>query len=40
MPRNVYPDTGFARLSYGQARALLDEHRTDGAVGRLHRQPQ
>lgn len=25
-PRDVCPDTGFARLSYGQARALLDEH--------------
>lgn len=24
--RDVCPDTGFARLSYGQARALLDEH--------------
>jgi integrase len=25
-PRDVCPDTGPARLSYGQARALLDEH--------------
>ena len=25
-PRDVWPDTGLARLSYGQARALLDEH--------------
>ncbi|MFB7575670.1 tyrosine-type recombinase/integrase [Streptomyces sp. NPDC056165] len=25
-PRDSCPDTGFARLSYGQARALLDEH--------------
>jgi integrase/recombinase XerC len=25
-PRDICPDTGFARLSYGQARALLDEH--------------
>ncbi|MCX4822435.1 site-specific integrase [Streptomyces sp. NBC_01142] len=25
-PRDVCPDTGFARLSYGQARALLDEY--------------
>ncbi|WP_330321131.1 site-specific integrase [Streptomyces clavifer] len=25
-PRDVCPDTSFARLSYGQARALLDEH--------------
>ncbi|MFE9432299.1 tyrosine-type recombinase/integrase [Streptomyces sp. NPDC006640] len=25
-PRDVCPDSGFARLSYGQARALLDEH--------------
>jgi hypothetical protein len=25
-PRDVCPETGFARLSYGQARALLDEH--------------
>jgi hypothetical protein len=24
--RDVWPDTGFARLSYGQARVLLDEH--------------
>ena len=26
------PDTGLARLSYGQARALLDEHTTVGGV--------
>lgn len=25
-PRDVCPDTGLARLSYGQAGALLDEH--------------
>lgn len=25
-PRDVCPDTGLARLSYGQAHALLDEH--------------
>lgn len=25
-PRDVCPDTGLARLSYGQARVLLDEH--------------
>lgn len=25
-PRDVGPDTGLARLSYGQARPLLDEH--------------
>jgi integrase/recombinase XerC len=25
-PRDVCPDTGLVRLSYGQARALLDEH--------------
>lgn len=25
-PRDVCPDTGLARLSYGQARALLDKH--------------
>ncbi len=25
-PRDMCPDTGLARLSYGQARALLDEH--------------
>lgn len=28
-PRDVYPDTGLARLSYGQARALLDQHTAD-----------
>ncbi|AQW54334.1 recombinase [Streptomyces hygroscopicus] len=26
LARDVCPDTGLARLSYGQARALLDEH--------------
>jgi integrase len=31
-PRDVCPDTGFARLSYGQARALLDEHTAVGGV--------
>lgn len=25
-PRDICPDTGLARLSYGQARMLLDEH--------------
>ncbi|MEV0151954.1 MULTISPECIES: hypothetical protein [unclassified Nonomuraea] len=25
-PRDLCPDTGLARLSYGQARALLDQH--------------
>lgn len=25
-PRDACPDTGMARLSYGQARALLDRH--------------
>jgi hypothetical protein len=25
-PRDVCPDTGLARLSYGQARAMLDAH--------------
>lgn len=25
-PRDVCPDTGLVRLSYGQARALLDAH--------------
>ncbi|MCY0933335.1 site-specific integrase [Streptomyces sp. H34-S4] len=29
-PRDVCPDTGLARLSYGQARMLLDEHTTLG----------
>jgi hypothetical protein len=31
-PRDVCPDTGFARLSYGQARALLDEHTAVGGT--------
>ncbi|WP_199716843.1 hypothetical protein [Micromonospora musae] len=30
--RDVCPDTGFARLSYGQARALLDEHTSVGGT--------
>lgn len=29
-PRDICPDTGLARLSYGQARMLLDEHTTLG----------
>ncbi len=33
-PRDVCPDTGLARLSYGQARALLDRHTAvAGAAG-------
>ncbi|MCX4750318.1 site-specific integrase [Kitasatospora sp. NBC_01287] len=32
-PRDVCPDTGLARLSYGQARALLDEHTALGGPG-------
>ncbi|MEE1766734.1 site-specific integrase [Streptomyces sp. JV185] len=38
-PRDICPDTGFARLSYGQARALLDHHtavRGAGAGWDLH----
>ncbi|MED7828323.1 site-specific integrase, partial [Streptomyces chiangmaiensis] len=39
-PRDLCPDTRFARLSYGQARALLDEHTavggTPGTGGDLH----
>lgn len=31
-PRDVCPDTGLVRLSYGQARALLDEHTAIGGV--------
>ncbi|MEU7749337.1 site-specific integrase [Nonomuraea sp. NPDC049158] len=31
--RDVCPDTGLARLSYGQARALLDEHTAIGGPG-------
>ncbi|MFE2186059.1 tyrosine-type recombinase/integrase [Streptomyces sp. NPDC059455] len=31
-PRDVCPDTGLARLSYGQARALLDAHTAVGGV--------
>lgn len=31
--RDVCPDTGFARLSYGQARALLDEATAKGGPG-------
>jgi len=29
-PRDICPDIGLARLSYGQARMLLDEHTTLG----------
>jgi site-specific recombinase XerD len=32
-PRDVCPDTGCARLSYGQARALLDIHTAPGGPG-------
>ncbi|MER0478108.1 site-specific integrase [Streptomyces sp. Edi2] len=32
-PRDVCPDTGLARLSYGQARALLDEHAAPRGLG-------
>ncbi|MFE4801617.1 hypothetical protein ACFRFL_43340 [Streptomyces sp. NPDC056708] len=32
-PRDVCPDTGLARLSYGQARALLDEHTAVQGLG-------
>ncbi|GAA4070017.1 site-specific integrase [Actinomadura miaoliensis] len=32
-PRDVCPDTGCARLSYGQARALLDAHTALGGPG-------
>jgi integrase len=32
-PRDVCPDTGHARLSYGQARALLDAHTALGGPG-------
>jgi integrase len=31
-PRDVCPDTGLVRLSYGQARALLDAHTAVGGV--------
>ncbi|HEY5352164.1 MAG TPA: hypothetical protein VIK57_06890 [Streptosporangiaceae bacterium] len=31
-PRDVCPDTGLARLSYGQARALLDQHTAVGGA--------
>lgn len=31
-PRDVCPDTGLARLSYGQARALLDAHTSVGGA--------
>jgi hypothetical protein len=31
-PRDVCPDTHLARLSYGQARALLDRHTAAGGV--------
>jgi hypothetical protein len=33
-PRDVCPDTGPARRSYGQARALLDEHTAVRGRGR------
>ncbi|GAA2899926.1 hypothetical protein GCM10020220_106750 [Nonomuraea rubra] len=33
-PRDVCLDTGHARLSYGQARALLDEHTARTAPAR------
>jgi len=32
-PRDMCPDTGLARLSYGQARALLDRHTTTDGPG-------
>ncbi|MFF3671881.1 tyrosine-type recombinase/integrase [Microtetraspora malaysiensis] len=32
-PRDVCPNTGLARLSYGQARAVLDEHTALGGPG-------
>jgi site-specific recombinase XerD len=32
-PRDICPDTGCARLSYGQARALLDRHTALGGPG-------
>lgn len=32
-PRDVCPDTGLARLSYGQARALLDAHTAEHGPG-------
>lgn len=31
--RDVCPDTGLARLSYGQARALLDQHTAHAGPG-------
>ncbi len=31
-PRDVCPDTGLVRLSYGQTRALLDAHTAIGGV--------
>jgi hypothetical protein len=31
-PRDTWPDTGLAPLSYGQARALLDAHTALGSV--------
>ncbi|TWG04195.1 hypothetical protein FHX80_112639 [Streptomyces brevispora] len=37
--RGVCPDTGFARLSYGQARALLDEHTAVRGLGTGRDQP-
>lgn len=32
-PRDVCPDTGLARLSYGPARALLDQHTAHAGPG-------
>lgn len=32
-PRGMCPDTGLGRLSYGQARALLDEHTAARGAG-------
>ncbi|WP_207394148.1 hypothetical protein [Actinomadura formosensis] len=32
-PRDVCPDTGLVRLSYGRARALLDGHTVLGGPG-------
>ncbi|MEU7878906.1 hypothetical protein [Microbispora bryophytorum] len=31
-PRDICPDTGLVRLTYGQARALLDAHTAVGGV--------
>lgn len=32
-PRDICPDTGLARLAYGQARALLDGHTAHAEPG-------